>query len=357
MVRNRTADPWGRCKVSGVPSEFSPGIVEGLTRLGRPTTGWSPLAGDASVRRFYRLRPVSGGDPEILMETGESFVEAEDPFCLTARFLEQNRLPVPAIRAVDGEAGLVLLEDLGDTTLESCFPADRCAADGPSAGALEQLYLNAVDLVAELQALDPSQLPEWLPARRLFFDRQKLLWELHFFHRHFFSGLLGMTLPAGEEQTLQEFYQQLCRRVSGFRPLVPCHRDYHSRNLMVAGERLVMVDFQDARLGPETYDLVSLLRDCYVDLGEELEGRLIGRYLERRPWTAGGEEFRRRFELTALQRGIKAAGTFSFQAAERGNRRYLASMPLTLRHLRRAFSALPEYREAGRSICSRLAAV
>jgi len=343
--------------VSAVPQNFSPEIVEGLTRLGRPITGWEPLAGDASVRRFYRARPVSGGPSEILMDTGASFVEDDDPYCLTTRFMEQSRLPVPAILAVDGKAGLVLLEDLGDSTLESCFPADRQALYGMAAGELEPLYISTIDLVVDLQALEPSGLPEWLPARRLFFDHQKLLWELHFFHGHFFGGLLGLTLPAREEETLRDFYQNLCRRVAGFRPRVICHRDYHSRNLMVSGGRLVMVDFQDARLGPETYDLVSLLRDCYVDLGEELEGRLIGRYLERRPAVAGGEEFRRRFELTALQRGIKAAGTFAYQAVERQNHRYLDSMPLTLRHLQRAFAALPEYREAGRIISSRLAAI
>ena len=316
-----------------------------------------PLAGDASVRRFYRLRDVSGGPSEILMDTGEAFSEAEDPFCLTAWFLERNRLPVPAIRAVDEDAGLVLLEDLGDTMLESCFPVDRLTQD-IGGGELEQLYEAAVDLVVRLQSLDTDRLPEALPARRLFFDHQKLLWELRFFHRHFFGRLLGLTLPAAEEEALQGFYDDLCHRVAGFRPRVFCHRDYHSRNLMVTGGGLVMVDFQDARLGPETYDLVSLLRDSYVELGEEMEQRLVNRYLGLRPSAAlpdGREQFQRRYELTALQRGIKAVGTFAFQAADRGNRRYLASIPLTARHLHRAFEAIPEYGDAGRLILTRLA--
>lgn len=327
-----------------MPIDLSPRTVQGLARLGRPAAGWARLAGDASVRRFYRRPAASGAPPEILMDTGEPFVEDQDPFCLTASFLEQQRLPVPEVRAVDGEAGLVLLEDLGDRTLESCYPGAR----------VERLYEAAVDLLCDLQSLDAGQLPHRLPARRLFFDEQKLLWELNFFHRNFFGGLLGLTLPTVEEDALQGFYRHLCSRVAGLRPRVFCHRDYHSRNLMVTGERLVMVDFQDARLGPETYDLVSLLRDCYVELGEELERRLIGRYLRQRAPAAEGEEFQQRFELTALQRGIKAAGTFSHQAAERGNRRYLVSMPLTARHLGRAFGALPEYAEPGRIILSRL---
>lgn len=334
-------------------ADLSPRIVEALSRLGRSSVRCRSLAGDASVRRFYRLQPASGGPSEILMDTGEAFSEAGDAFCLTARFLERNRLPVPAIRAVDGAAGLVLLEDLGDTMLESCFPEDRRAPDRAGSD-LERLYEAAVDLVARLQSLDTGRLPEELPARRLFFDQRKLLWELHFFHRHFFGRLLGLTLPAAEEGALQGFYDDLCRRVAGFRPRVFCHRDYHSRNLMVAGTGLVLVDFQDARLGPETYDLASLLRDCYVELGEEMEQRLIRRFLRRRPSAETGASFRRRFELTALQRGIKAAGTFAHQAAERGNRCYLTAIPLTARHLRRAFDALPEYREAGQLILSRM---
>jgi aminoglycoside/choline kinase family phosphotransferase len=338
---------WGRCEVSDLAADLSPRIDQGLTRLGRPVAGWVRLAGDASVRRFYRLAGVHGNPPEILMDAGEAFVAEDDPFCLTARFLKQSNLPVPKIRGVDGEAGLVLLEDLGDSTLESCFSGDR----------REQLYQAAVDLAAGLQSLDPVLLPEALPARRLFFDEKKLLWELHFFHRHFFGGLLGITLPTEDEQTLQGFYRHLCSRVAGFRPRVFCHRDFHSRNLMVTGGRLVMVDFQDARLGPETYDLVSLLRDCYVEVGEDLERRLIDRYLQLRAPAEDEQGFQTRFEATALQRGIKAAGTFSFQAAEKGNRRYLASMPLTARNLGRAFGALPEYEKAGRIILPRLSAL
>lgn len=344
MAARRNAGPWERCDVSGVLPDLSPAVIEALAGLGRSPEGCAPLAGDASVRRYYRLQPVSGGPTEILMETGEAFAEEGDPFCLTARFLEERLLPVPAIRAVDGDAGLVVLEDLGDATLESCL----------GSGDLERLYQQAVDLVCGLQSLETRRLPDELPARRLFFDHRKLLWELQFFHQHFFSSLHGLVLPAVEEEALQRFYDDLCRRVAAFRPRVFCHRDLHSRNLMVTGRGLVMVDFQDARLGPETYDLVSLLRDCYVEVGEEIESRLIHRYLDLRPPAGGDVAFRRRFELTALQRGIKALGTFSFQAAEKGNRRYLAAVPRTSRHLQRAFDAVPEYEDAGRLILGRL---
>jgi len=320
--------------MSAAGGDLGPRVAGGLQRLGRDGAGCRPLAGDASVRRFCRLF-LADGPTEILMDTGTRFEEAGDPFCLTARFLREMGLPVPEILGVDARSGLVLLEDLGGTMLE-----DR--------GADEPLYEAGVDLVAELQALDPERLPQELPAKHLFFDREKLLWEMHFFHRHFFSGLLGRTLPSAEEKRLQGFYVSLCGQVADLRPRVFCHRDFHSRNLMVRDGGLVMVDFQDARLGPEAYDLVSLLRDCYVELEPGLEARLLRRYLHRRGAAGGEAAFRVGYELTALQRGIKAAGTFSFQASARGNRRYLAALPLTARHIGRAFDALPEYGAAAR---------
>src|SRR6185295_6505679 len=101
-------------------------------------------------------------------------------------------------------------------------------------------------------------------------------------------------------------------------PRVLCHRDYHSRNLMVRGRELYIIDFQDARQGPDTYDLVSLLRDSYVDLADGVVNDLIAYFLaitQRPPGPAG--EFRRRFDLMALQRNLKALGTFGFQTMSR----------------------------------------
>jgi aminoglycoside/choline kinase family phosphotransferase len=336
--------------MSRVGGDLDARIAGGLQRLGRVGAVLRPLAGDASVRTFYRLS-MAAGQTEILMDTGAPFDEALDPFCRTARFLRRRGLPVPALVGVDGESGLVLLEDLGDTMLEGRFPPDRRAAGNRG---LESLYEQAVDLAVELQAIDTDRLPEDLPARRLFFDREKLLGELQFFHRHFFGGLLDLTLSSGEESRLQDFYRCLAGQVADLRPRVFCHRDYHSRNLMVRGDGLVMVDFQDARQGPEAYDLVSLLRDCYVDLGPDLEARLLRRYLDRRPAAGEQADFMVGYERTALQRVIKAAGTFAFQAVERGNRRYLAALPLTARHMGSAFDALPEHREAAGVILPRL---
>ena len=99
-----------------------------------------------------------------------------------------------------------------------------------------------------------------------------------------------------------------------------CHRDYHSRNLMLRDGRLYIIDFQDARLGPDTYDLVSLLRDSYVDLPEQVVDELIAYFLALQGRSGGrARTFRRRFDLMALQRNLKALGTFGYQTTARGN--------------------------------------
>jgi aminoglycoside/choline kinase family phosphotransferase len=115
---------------------------------------------------------------------------------------------------------------------------------------------------------------------------------------------------------------------------VLCHRDYHSRNLMYHDERLYIIDFQDARMGPDTYDLVSLLRDSYVDLPEQTVGELMAYFLALKGEPDQEEAFRVRFDLMALQRNLKALGTFGYQTTARRNPVYIQYIPRTLRYVR-----------------------
>jgi aminoglycoside/choline kinase family phosphotransferase len=114
-----------------------------------------------------------------------------------------------------------------------------------------------------------------------------------------------------------------------------CHRDYHSRNLMLHQATLYMIDFQDARMGPDTYDLASLLRDSYVDLTAAQVDELIAFFLALKgeAGAEGAAEFRRRFDLMALQRNLKALGTFGYQTSTRGNTVYIQYIPRTIRHV------------------------
>ena len=125
-----------------------------------------------------------------------------------------------------------------------------------------------------------------------------------------------------------------------------CHRDYHSRNLMWRDERLCIIDFQDARLGPDTYDLASLLRDSYVDLPEQVVDELIAYFLALQGRSAESAEFRRRFDLMALQRNLKALGTFGYQTTARRNPVYIQYIPRTLNYVRANLHRYPRFAAA-----------
>src|SRR6185295_4046666 len=127
------------------------------------------------------------------------------------------------------------------------------------------------------------------------FDVEKLLWELDFFVKHFVQGYRGVALSPRELAALGEEWREIASELAG-EPRVLCHRDYHSRNLMVHEGRLYVIDFQDARMGPDTYDLVSLLRDSYVDIADEAADELIAYFVALKRHDAANAEPPRRNE-------------------------------------------------------------
>jgi aminoglycoside/choline kinase family phosphotransferase len=164
------------------------------------------------------------------------------------------------------------------------------------------------------------------------FDVEKLTWELDFFVKYFIEGYRGVVLADADQAALQQEWATLAGELAA-EPRVLCHRDYHSRNLMLSGQNLYIIDFQDARLGPDTYDLASLLRDSHVDITDRELDELIAYFLALK---GGGDEaeFRRRFDLMALQRNLKALGSFGYQTLTRRNPVYIQYMPRTLRYAR-----------------------
>jgi aminoglycoside/choline kinase family phosphotransferase len=167
---------------------------------------------------------------------------------------------VPRVVDHDGPRGIVSQADLGDAPLQEALldasPRDR-----------EALYREAIDELRLLQK-ESQKGPHRAPCFQIAFDIEKLSWELHYFQKHFLEGLLGRDLSVEDRSTLSEGFHRLSEEIASW-PRVLCHRDFHSRNLMRHEERLYWIDFQDARMGPATYDLASLLRDSYVDLGED----------------------------------------------------------------------------------------
>src|SRR5579872_7484931 len=164
---------------------------------------------------------------------------------------------------------------------------------------------------------------------------------MDFFVKHFVEGYRGAVLTTAERSALSREWAEIVDELA-CEPRVLCHRDYHSRNLMVHEGRLHIIDFQDARMGPDTYDLASLLRDSYVDITEHALEDLIAYFLALKG-AAGSTEYRRRFDLMALQRNLKALGTFGYQTTTRGNPVYIQYIPRTLMYARRNLEKYPRF--------------
>lgn len=289
------------------------------------------LTGDASTRRYFRI--LGGGTPSVLALYAEPFSPSEMPFLSVGALLSEWGIPVPAVLAHDGPRGVVLLEDLGDRTLQEALAvasaSERAAYYGE---ALEQLTTLQRESLAGRRTA---------PCFQVAFDVEKLSWELHYFLKHFVEGLRGRDLTVEDRATLAEAFHRLSEEIASW-PRVLCHRDFHSRNLMAHRGVLHWIDFQDARMGPATYDLASLLRDSYVDLPEELVEEQAEAFRQRALPGEARETFLRRFELVSVQRNLKALGTFGYMASVRGTDVYRPHIPRALANARRNLLRHPE---------------
>jgi aminoglycoside/choline kinase family phosphotransferase len=285
-----------------------------------------PLTGDASDRQYFRILLRDGPSQVLAVHPGPITFETL-PFVNVARLLAAMPVPVPAVLHHSDPLGIIALEDLGDVTLQ----ADVGAASVAEHAAI---YREAVGFIATIQRRGRELAsPDYVPYG-IAFDVEKLTWELQFFTKHFLEAYRGAVLAGAAREALAREYAAIAEELAS-EPHVLCHRDYHSRNLMVHGGSLYIIDFQDARMGPETYDLASLLRDSYVDFGEPQVDELIAYFLAKRGAAAADEgDFRRRFDLMALQRNLKALGTFGYQTTARGNTVYIQYIPRTLNYVR-----------------------
>ena len=298
-----------------------------------------PLTGDASDRRYVRVH--LRGEPSIVLAMHAGPIDfATMPFVSVARLLSEVPLPVPAILHHSNALGILGLEDLGDVTLQAHLGA--ASLDEHAA-----MYRQAVTFIARLQGRGRELESDDYPPYGVAFDVEKLTWELEFFVKHYLAAYRGATLPEAHRIALREEWTTIVTELAS-EPRVLCHRDYHSRNLMLHKGALYIIDFQDARMGPDTYDLASLLRDSYVDLTSSQVDELIAFFLALHvpqaslsPATAA--EFRRRFDMMALQRNLKALGTFGYQTITRGNPVYIQYMPRTLRYARRNLEKYPRF--------------
>jgi aminoglycoside/choline kinase family phosphotransferase len=312
--------------------------------LDREATRIVPLTGDASDRQYFRLFDPSG-TTSVLALYSAPFRYDTLSFVNVAELLERVPLPVPAIFDHADDLGLLRVQDLGDVTMQAHLGV---ASPGEHAA----LYRQAVGFIEVLQRRGVELASERFTPYTLAFDVDKLTWELEFFVKHFIEAYRGVQVPAATRDAIRAEWRAIVEELAG-EPQVLCHRDYHSRNLMPHRSVLYIIDFQDARLGPDTYDLASLLRDSYVDFAEETIDELVAFFLalrgqgDRHGDTAASRsyhaDFRRRFDLMSLQRNLKALGTFGYQTTTRQNPVYIQYIPRTLRHVRRNLERYPRF--------------
>jgi len=303
------------------------------------------LPGDASTRGYYRLWTK---EKSLVMMKMESFAElgANLPFLVIQKHLSANGIDVPTVLDFDPERGMILLEDLGDVTLL------RCLQDVSTPEVERDLYEQVIDSVVDLQLqASPREGSPNLEAFRLRFDHEKLMWEVNFTMEHFYQTYLAREIRAKDLKIMMNRFSEFCQTLAD-EPTVFTHRDFHSRNIMatpIGGDenRLVMIDFQDGRMGPAQYDLASLLKDSYYQLEDSQVKMLVDYYIVRREALSGTridrEHFWRVFDMMSVQRNFKAIGSFASFLNRRGNPGYLKYIGNTFENIRRTLLKYPEY--------------
>ncbi len=295
------------------------------SKFSNEISGFRLMNGDAGFRRYFRF-----------YKDEQSFVAVDSPSdtCNNAAFiLMQSKLGdagilVPGLVAYEESQGFMCLTDLGENLL----------FDSLTDATMANWYQQAINLLPAISSLPTDGLPVY--------DRPFVQLELDIFNEWLLKEHLNITLSDSENIQLQQCFGVLIDNVIE-QPQVVMHRDYHSRNLMVNDNKLAVIDFQDAVVGPVTYDIVSLLRDCYVKWPAEKITPLLDYYIQLINTSVVKNSYspatwQRWFDLTGLQRHIKASGIFSrlFHRDEKPG--YLADIPLTLSYITDVAQDYPE---------------
>ena len=282
-------------------------------------TGYTlaPASEDASFRRYFRV--CRGAEKFIVMDAPP---EREDcrPYVDVARRLYACGVNVPEIMEQDLDKGFLLIGDLGEALSLDVL---TCANAGP-------LYSDATAALLKIQTLAVT---DGLPP----YDKQLLMGEMELFRDWLLIRHLGLPSDAGVMRLLDENFAMLCQ-LALQQPRVFVHRDYHSRNLLVsAANNPGIVDFQDAVLGPVTYDPVSLFKDCYIKWPRDRIKQWLQEYYQEAAHQlqikAGVEQFTRWFDFMGVQRQLKAGGIFARLWHRDQKRGFLKDIPRTLSYI------------------------
>ena len=281
----------------------------------------APASADASFRRYFRAT-LDDGSTRIVMDAPPANEDCR-PWLQVQSLFHEAGTHVPEVIATDLDRGFLLLSDLGNTTYLTVLDDENAPA----------LYADAISALVCIQSASrPGVLPDY--------DRALLKRELDLFPDWFLARHQQLTLPDAERATLEKTFEAILA-VNLAEPKVFVHRDYHARNLMVTAPNPGIIDFQDAVYGPISYDMVSLLKDAYIEWDEEVALDWLVRYWEQArkaglPISGDFAAFHRDYEWMGVQRHVKILGIFARLYHRDGKDGYLKDMPLVARYLRKA---------------------
>jgi aminoglycoside/choline kinase family phosphotransferase len=317
----------------------------------------TPLRGDASNRRYYRLHPSDSmeGDSVVVMELAEpeAFKKSEEavsasqvpvrelPYINILKHLTASQVAVPQLYYYQEKRGWLFLEDLGDMTLWE-------ELKGRDLETHRRYYMQAIEELLKIQ-IQATRLPnpDCIAFGRAF-DVPLLMWEFDHFLEYGVEVYKKRKIQPQDRQKIRAIFEEISRSLAA-EPRCFTHRDYHSRNLMIHRGKIRVLDFQDGLMGPAQYDLASLLRDSYLSLPEGLIAELLEYYIDRKQALEGvalnRQGFMRLFDMMSIQRNLKAAGRFSYIDAVKQNPHYLQFIPPTLGSVRKNLAKYPELGE------------
>jgi aminoglycoside/choline kinase family phosphotransferase len=301
----------------------------------------SKVTGDASTRAYFRAKAndhsiiialygapfderVCAAERLVIAEANSPAARltfANDPCAhieTTAIFLEAE-LPVPRILASSGADSILLIQDVGDTRLQDWL-------EGRSEAQTKEAYARAVRMIVTIQEATKLASMAGSICSCLAFDEAKLKWELGFFFANYVNKYLGLKLDPATANAVNQDFKALCSELAA-RPRLLTHRDYHTRNLMMHNGEIYIIDQQDARMGPASYDVASLLSDPYAALDQRVADEMTELFIELKAGSGvpldSVAEFRQELHLMRVQRMLKAIGTYAYQAAVMNNQAYV----------------------------------
>jgi len=282
-----------------------------------PIDSLQPMQNDASFRYYFRVHHNT--QSYVLMDA-RADKKSIPPYIAIANRLREARLNAPEIIRSDPENGFLLISDFGNQQFRQAITAHNT----------EYLYQKALESLAILQCI------KTVPGLPIpFFSQELMLSELFLFKEWFLEKQLALTLSPAIQQSLSTFFQFLVTECSR-QPIVFMHRDYHSANLMILPhDDIGILDFQDAFMGPVTYDVVSLLKDCYLECPTELSLKLVLFFKEAIQLSVSNDTFLYWFDMMSVQRHLKALLTFSRKYHRDHNDHYLQYIPRTVHYIKK----------------------